>query len=89
MIAVSQATAADLTALLAIPPAKIEVAPNGVDAAFRPYDPAEVAAMRRQQGWPPAFLLTVGTLEPRKNHLALLDAYAHYRHLSRPARCRC
>lgn len=82
VIAVSQATAADLTALLAIPPAKIEVAPNGVDAAFRPYDPAEVAAMRRQQGWPPAFLLTVGTIEPRKNHLVLLDAYAHYRQLA-------
>lgn len=82
VIAVSQATAADLNVLLGVSPAKIAVIYNGVDARFRPYPLAAVEEMRQRQGWPTSFILMLGTLEPRKNHLVLLQAYARYRHLA-------
>lgn len=82
VIAVSQATAADLTRLLGIPSTKIDVVYNGVDDLFHPLPPHEITAIRAKQGWPEQFILCLGTLEPRKNHVVLLEAYAHYRHMS-------
>ncbi len=78
VIAVSQATADDLTRLLGIPKTKIDVVYNGVDSIYQPLPAAQVDAFRRQAGWPEQFLLIVGTLEPRKNHLILIEAYARY-----------
>jgi len=85
VIADSQATAADLHALLDIPAEKIEVIYPGVDARYRPLPAAEVAAYRQRKGWPERFILMVGTLEPRKNHLGLIEAYAIYRSRARRA----
>lgn len=82
VIAVSQATAHELIRLLGIPPQRIEVIYNGVDSVFFARDPAAVAAFRRQAGWPEAFILSVGTLEPRKNYGVLIEAYALYRRMN-------
>ncbi len=79
VIAVSKATANDLVHLLGVPETKIDVVYNGVDEIYSPLPVAEVEAYRRQAGWPESFMLIVGTLEPRKNHLGLLDAYDRYR----------
>ena len=77
VLAISHSTAADLQRLLGIPREKIDITPLGYDrAAFRPLPAADIAAFRRRQGLPPRFWLFVGTLEPRKNLLMLLDAYA-------------
>ena len=77
VLAISQSTASDLSSLLHIPASKIDVTPLGYDQeAFRPLSAAEVDAFRRRQGLPPRFWLFVGTLEPRKNLLMLLHAYA-------------
>jgi len=77
VLAISQSTASDLSSLLHIPASKIDVTPLGYDqAAFRPLPAAEVDAFRRREGLPPRFWLFVGTLEPRKNLLMLLRAYA-------------
>ncbi|NOZ50694.1 MAG: glycosyltransferase family 4 protein [Chloroflexi bacterium] len=82
VIAVSQATAHDIQHTFRIPAAKITVIYNGVDPIYRPLAPADVAAYCQKAGWPEQFILTVGTLEPRKNHIGLLDAYARYRRLT-------
>lgn len=55
---------------------KVVVVPNAVAAQFRPID-REVAgaAIQRKFGIRRPFVLTVGDLQPRKNHLGLLQAF--------------
>lgn len=77
VIAVSEATKRDVTALLGIPAEKITVVPNGVDTRrFYRRPPEKVAAFRAEHGLPERMILYVGTLEPRKNLPLLLRAYA-------------
>lgn len=55
---------------------KVEVLPNGVASAFRPIS-REVAqrSVRASRGLEAPFILTVGDLQPRKNHLGLISAF--------------
>ena len=76
VIAVSESTKQDLVSIYDISPEKIDVVHNGVDASFRPLPADQVAAFRQQKGLPDRFLLFVGTLEPRKNVVRLIEAYA-------------
>jgi len=76
VIAVSESTKRDLVEIYDISPAKIDVVYNGVDARFQPLPADQAAAFRQQQGLPDRFILFVGTLEPRKNIVSLIDAYA-------------
>jgi len=82
VIAVSESTRQDVIRLCGAPPERVIVVPNGVTADFRPADPVAVAAFRRHQGLPPRFILFLGTLEPRKNLVRLIDAYAQWRRAS-------
>ncbi len=76
VIANSQSTANDLQQHLGVPARKIDVTPLGYDKAlFHPRQPAEVEHFRRKQGLPERFWFFVGTLEPRKNLMLLLEAY--------------
>lgn len=80
VIAISHSTAAEVSALLGIEAGRIDVAPPGYDAGrFRPRGAAEVAALRQRKGLPARFWLFIGTLEPRKNLVMLLEAYARLR----------
>ena len=63
----SRFTGDDVAATLGVSPDRIHVAHPGVDPAFTP------AGDRQDLGRP--YVLTVATLEPRKNLSALLDAY--------------
>jgi glycosyltransferase involved in cell wall biosynthesis len=62
--------------LLHAPPAKVSAVPNGRKEDFGPVDPEAVRRFREQHDLPPRFLLSVGTLEPRKNIVTLIRAYA-------------
>ena len=70
MMAVSDATAADLRQFYRLPESKIRVVPLGVDPVF--FDVA------RRRG-PEPFLLAVSTLHPHKNLDGLLRAFAMFR----------
>jgi alpha-1,3-rhamnosyl/mannosyltransferase len=58
------------------PAERITAIPLGVDADFRPRATAQLVPVLQRYGLQPgAYTLYVGTIEPRKNLLGLLDAY--------------
>ncbi len=80
VLADSSNTRDDLVALLKVSPEKISVVPGGVEDRFRPIEDVDaLEAVRSRYGLPSEFLLSVGTLEPRKNYPALISAYADLR----------
>jgi glycosyltransferase involved in cell wall biosynthesis len=77
LIAVSEATRKDLVRLLGVAPERVEVIPNGVDDRFRPVeDRTLLHPFRERRGLPERFILSLCTLEPRKNLPTLVRAYA-------------
>ena len=77
VLAISKSTADDLTSYLGVPAKMIDVTPLGYDrGAFRPLLENDIAHFRRKHDLPKRFWFFVGTLEPRKNLPALLEAYA-------------
>lgn len=79
LIAVSHFTARELVELLGADPARVHVVPNGLDPSCRVLPTAAVEAYRARAGLPERFILTLGTLQPRKNLGTLLEAYARFR----------
>jgi glycosyltransferase involved in cell wall biosynthesis len=75
ILADSYATRDDLVRLLSVPADKITVHHLGVDESFRPLPPDTLPAYRTKLDLPADYLLFVGTFEPRKNILGLLEAY--------------
>jgi glycosyltransferase involved in cell wall biosynthesis len=76
VIAISEFTKERLLATTKISPEKIIVIPNGVDVRFHPRPEAEVTAAINALEVPARrYLLTVGSLEPRKNLRRLLAAW--------------
>ncbi len=70
LIAVSGATARDLEEFAGVNPRRIHVIHEGVDPGFAAAKGVPPA------GLPPRYLLFVSTLEPRKNVVTLLEAFA-------------
>ncbi|HEX6290760.1 MAG TPA: glycosyltransferase family 1 protein [Herpetosiphonaceae bacterium] len=79
VITVSEFTRREVLELLNVPPDRVTAVPNGRKAEFAPVDEATIERFRQQKGLPPRFLLSVGTLEPRKNIATLIRAYAQAR----------
>jgi alpha-1,3-rhamnosyl/mannosyltransferase len=70
----SQASARDIAEHLRVPAERIRVTPYGVEPRFRPA-PAD-AALRARLGIDRPYVACVGTLEPRKNLVTALRAFA-------------
>ncbi|MGH9464658.1 MAG: glycosyltransferase family 4 protein, partial [Thermoanaerobaculia bacterium] len=79
VVAVSEATAADLRRLYPRCAERLTVIHNGVDPEFRPAAPEAIRATRAELHCPRGFVLYAGTLEPRKNLGGLLDAWQELR----------
>jgi glycosyltransferase involved in cell wall biosynthesis len=80
VLADSQSTKDDLVELLSVEPNKIEVIYPGVEERFRPIeDQAHLEEVRKRYSLPPRFVLGLGTLQPRKNFIHLIEAFADLR----------
>ena len=80
VLADSESTKADLIELLDVAPEKISVVPGGIEPRFRPVrDALKLDAVRARYRLPQWFILTVGTVEPRKNMARLISAYDQLR----------
>lgn len=93
VLADSTNTKEDLVALLGTPPEKVSVVPAGVESRFEPIGEAShfadrdrLEAVRARYNLPEHFILSVGTLEPRKNYPTLVSAYAALRRRGLPQR---
>ena len=75
IVAVSAATRDELMSAYGIPAERITVIPPARDARFTEVpDAAAVAAARARHALPSAYLLALGTLEPRKNQALAIEA---------------
>ena len=69
-----------------LPQESVVVVPNAVSSDFRPRSREDAEAyIEQRHGIPAPFILTVGDLQPRKNHVGLIRAFTdllrHYPHL--------
>jgi glycosyltransferase involved in cell wall biosynthesis len=77
IIAVSRSTADDLRRQYGIAPERITVVPSGIaPSVVRPED-GDIERFRARMNLPRRFILSLGTLEPRKNLEALVAAFEH------------
>lgn len=77
VIAISQSTADDLRAVYKTPKKKIVVIPSGVREIFQPvsHNDPSLLDIQKKYRLPYKFILSLGTIEPRKNLIALLQAF--------------
>lgn len=73
LIAVSASASAEIARYFG---RECDIIHEGVDLEqFQPASADAIAALRREHGLPPRYILCVGTLQTRKNHLRLMDAF--------------
>ena len=76
VIAVSEITRQDIIERYNVAPEQVTTIYNGVDGWFYEPDSAAVERALEHFGLRRPYFIIVGTVEPRKNHLALLRAFA-------------
>jgi glycosyltransferase involved in cell wall biosynthesis len=72
---VSEASQRDIEAFLGVSRSRIALLPGAAHPSCRPALPDTVAAVRARHGLSRPYILTVGTLEPRKDLVTLLRAF--------------
>jgi glycosyltransferase involved in cell wall biosynthesis len=81
VVTVSEYSRQDLLNIYKLPPEKVVVTYNGIESQFTPFQtaPDEAERIRGRYGITRDFLLTVGSLQPRKNLVRLIRTYAKLR----------
>lgn len=79
IVTISHATKCDLVAWYGVDPQRITVTHLGVSAGFAPpADPQDIAEVRMRYGvHQRPYVLYIGTVQPRKNLVRVIDALAH------------
>ena len=76
-IADSASTRSDLIELAGVPPERVSVVPLGVEPELRPVaDEQTLRSVREKYSLPAQFLLFIGTIEPRKNIVRIIESFA-------------
>jgi glycosyltransferase involved in cell wall biosynthesis len=79
IVAVSEATKRDIVRYCGVPDSKISVVYHGVSERFRPvHEPRHLQQILDRYGVPSPYLLYVGTIQPRKNLVRLIEAFARF-----------
>lgn len=76
LIAVSQFTKQDLINKLHVPQERIDVVYEGVEPMARPLE-SDIQAVKNKHNLTSKYLLFVGTIQPRKNLIRLIEAFAN------------
>jgi glycosyltransferase involved in cell wall biosynthesis len=72
IIAISRQTRSDIETFFHVPPERVEMIYQPVASVF--FEKQNISALAAEYQLPEKYILNVGTLEPRKNQLALLQA---------------
>jgi glycosyltransferase involved in cell wall biosynthesis len=75
VLAISEATKADLIRFFRLNPRKIVVTPLAADPHFQPQPPAAIAGVQAQYALPEQYLLYFGSNKPHKNIVRLVEAF--------------
>jgi glycosyltransferase involved in cell wall biosynthesis len=76
IVTVSHSAGDDIVRYLGVPPSKVHVIMNAVSGAFQEItDKAALHAVRTRYGIDGPYILYVGTIEPRKNLVRLINAF--------------
>lgn len=77
VVTISEHSKMTIIDTLNVPEDKITVIPNGISKQFTRASDAAIADIKTRYDLPETFILSLGSLEPRKNLLSLLDAWLH------------
>lgn len=80
IIAVSKATADEVSKILAVPADRVDVVHNGVDERYAPRTQEEQLAVQGKYRLPNRYFLFVGTIEPRKNVARIIQSWSRIAH---------
>jgi glycosyltransferase involved in cell wall biosynthesis len=81
IITVSESAKRDIVRLCELSPDRVHVVHEAAAPSFQPVsDPADLDRVRRRYALDGRIILYVGTVEPRKNLVTLIDAFARRRH---------
>ena len=75
ILAISQATKADLIRYCHLSPERVVVTPLAADAHFTPQSPESIASVRQRYALPGNYVLYFGSNKPHKNLVRLLEAW--------------
>ncbi len=79
IITVSEYSRRDIIETYGVAPERVTVTPEAAAPHFRPASAEETARVRRKYGLEGEYVLAVGSIQPRKNLVRLLRAYADLR----------
>ena len=83
ILTISEHARRDIVRLLSVPEQRVDVTYPAAEERYRSLAEADVEAFKMARGLPQTFIFALGTLEPRKNLVGLLRAYARL-HKPRP-----